>query len=68
MSKEIRIPLSYLLPLSLLLAIVILLLLAPRRKERARVDFVFDNMACHTWISIDGVKSQRKDKDPLSET
>ena len=36
MSKEIRIPLSYLLPLSLLLAILILLLLAPRQKQRAR--------------------------------
>jgi len=36
------------------------------RKERARVDFTFDNMACHTWISIDGVKSQKKDPDPLA--
>jgi len=30
------------------------------RKERARVDFVFDGLACHTWISLDAVKSQRK--------
>ena len=29
------------------------------RKERARVDFVFDSMACHTWISIDDVKKQK---------
>ena len=26
------------------------------RKERARVDFVFDGMACHTWISLEEVK------------
>ena len=32
------------------------------RKERARVDFVFDNMACHTWISIDGINAQKKEE------
>ena len=37
------------------------------RKERARVDFTFDNMACHTWISIDGVASPKKDLDSLME-
>lgn len=30
------------------------------RKERARVDFVFDKAPCHTWISLDLVKGQRK--------
>ena len=29
-----------------------------RRKGRARVDFVFDRMDCHTWISIDGVRQE----------
>ena len=33
-----------------------------RRKERARVDFVFDNIACHTWISIDGVNKEKKEE------
>lgn len=33
------------------------------RKERARVDFVFDGMACHTWISLDSVKSERKPEE-----
>lgn len=32
------------------------------RKQRARVDFIFDNMACHTWISFDEVKSQKKEE------
>ena len=36
MSKEFRIPLRYLLPLTLLLAIILVLLLAPRQKQRAR--------------------------------
>ena len=27
-----------------------------RRKARARVDFVFDSMACHTWISLEDVR------------
>ena len=26
------------------------------RKQRARVDFVFDKMNCHTWISLDNMK------------
>lgn len=30
------------------------------RKERARVDFVFDGMACHTWISLDAVRKEQK--------
>ena len=33
------------------------------RKERARVDFIFDNMACHTWISVDDVKNNRKPEE-----
>ena len=33
------------------------------RKERARVDFVFDGTACHTWISLDAVKSKRKPEE-----
>ena len=37
------------------------------RKERARVDFVFDNMACHTWISLDDVKSDRKQENETEE-
>ena len=36
MSKGIRIPLRYLLPLTLLLAIILVLLLAPRRRQRGR--------------------------------
>lgn len=28
------------------------------RKERARVDFVFDRNNCHTWVSLDGVKGR----------
>ena len=28
------------------------------RKERARVDFVFNNTACHTWIAIESVKGE----------
>ena len=35
------------------------------RKDRARVDFVFDNIACHTWIAIDGVKARDKKDGPL---
>ena len=26
------------------------------RKERARVDFRFENNACHTWIALDGIR------------
>ena len=26
------------------------------RKERARVDFIFEGTACHTWVSLDGVR------------
>ena len=26
------------------------------RKQRARVDFVFDRMDCHTWIALDTMK------------
>ena len=33
------------------------------RKERARVDFVFDKMDCHTWISLDGVKNLQKPEE-----
>ena len=36
MSKRFHIPLRYLLPLTLLLAIILVLLLAPRRERRAR--------------------------------
>ena len=32
------------------------------RKERARVDFVFDGMDCHTWISLDSVKKEQSDE------
>lgn len=38
------------------------------RKQRARVDFVFDNMACHTWIAVDGVKTDAKDTDTAMKT
>ena len=31
------------------------------RKERARVDFVFDQMDCHTWISLDGIRAEKKE-------
>ena len=33
------------------------------RKERARVDFVFDNADCHTWISLDGIRIPRKPEE-----
>ena len=33
-----------------------------RRKERARVDFVFDNMACHTWISLEQAETEKEEK------
>ena len=28
------------------------------RKERARVDFMFENSACHTWIALEGIRKQ----------
>jgi len=28
------------------------------RKQRARVEFVFNNTACHTWIACDAVRDQ----------
>ena len=30
------------------------------RKERARVDFTFRGNACHTWVSLEDVKSSEK--------
>lgn len=35
------------------------------RKERARVDFVFDEIACHTWVSLDSVKGEGKPEEVL---
>jgi len=33
------------------------------RKERARVDFVFEKNPCHVWVSIDNVKSLTKPEE-----
>ena len=33
------------------------------RKERARVDFVFDKNPCHTWVSLDAVRSLTKPEE-----
>ena len=33
------------------------------RKERARVDFVFDKNPCHTWVSLDIVRSVTKPEE-----
>lgn len=35
------------------------------RKQRARVDFIFDKIACHTWIALDcvrGPSAQKKEE------
>ena len=33
------------------------------RKQRARVDFVFDKMKCHTWIALDSVRGLSPEKE-----
>ena len=33
------------------------------RKERARVDFVFEKNPCHAWISLDNVHSLAKPEE-----
>jgi len=30
------------------------------RKQRVRVDFSFNNTACHTWVAIDSVKEEKQ--------
>ncbi len=35
------------------------------RKERARVDFVFEKNPCHAWISLEDVQSLNKEKKEL---
>lgn len=39
------------------------------RKQRARVDFTFEAMECHTWIACDFIKSsQESSKNNMMET
>lgn len=33
------------------------------RKERARVDFVFEKNPCHVWVSLENVKSLKKPEE-----
>ena len=29
------------------------------RKERARVDFIFESSACHTWVALEGIAKRQ---------
>ena len=33
------------------------------RKERARVDFVFEKNPCHVWVSLENVKNLKKPEE-----
>jgi len=37
-----------------------------RRKERARVDFVFNGSPCYTWVALEAVKTERKESPLLA--